>query len=146
MSCNGQNMKFKRRTLLIAGISSPALSVFHGRALADTFSLEDFLTLSSRLTHYPVAQLNVTAATALLKAFEAKGLGPELAKLAANYDSDDKLAAEVVSGWYTGICQTATGPVAIIFEEALLWKTATFLHPWSICGGATNYWALPPAA
>jgi hypothetical protein len=139
-------MKFKRRALLISGASATVMSVLGAPAFGETFSLEDFLVLSTRITQRPVSQLNVTAAAALLKAFEDNGLGPDLVKLAADPSSNDKLAAEVLSGWYTGLCQTASGQTAVIFEEALLWKTATFLHPWSTCGGATNYWASPPAA
>ena len=139
-------MKLKRRALLLSGLSSTALSVVTSGAFAKVFSLEDFLLLSARLTQHPVSHLNVTAASALLKAFENRGLGASLAKLAADQNADEKLAAEVISAWYTGICQTSDGPVAIIFEDALLWKTAAFLHPWSTCGGATNYWTLPPQA
>lgn len=139
-------MKIKRRTLLLSGMSTAALSVLTVPTFAKTFALEEFLTLSARITQHPVSQLNVTAASALLKAFEERGLVPDLADLAAGRTTNDRLAAQLVSAWYTGVFQAANGPVAVIFEDALLWKTAAFLHPWSTCGGATNYWALPPSA
>lgn len=83
-------MKIKRRTLLLSGVSTAAQSVLTVPTFAKTFALEEFLTLSARITQHPVPQLNVTAASALLKAFEERGLLPDLADLAAGRTTNDR--------------------------------------------------------
>lgn len=47
--------------------------------------------------------------------------------------------------WYTGIYDTADGQAVATFTNALTWRALTFAHPVSECGGATDYWAKPPA-
>ncbi|WP_162232254.1 sugar dehydrogenase complex small subunit [Methylogaea oryzae] len=113
---------------------------------AKGFGAKDFVALSARLTGRPTADFDPETAARMLKAFQGRGLGRELARLYLHPASNDALAGQVVSAWYTGVCQTAAGPAVATFNDALLWKTAAFLHPPGTCGGPTDYWSRPPSA
>lgn len=138
-------MKFKRRTILLWGISGAAISIAPIDLYAKAFSVNDFIALSVKLTKRPISDFSPDAAKAILSTFQSRGLTPALVMLSSNVSSNSELAAEIISDWYSGICKTALGPQVILFNEALLWQTASFLHPFGNCGGATDYWSLPPS-
>jgi len=111
------------------------------------FSLDDFVALSASLTGTPVSRLDPQAAATLYAAFKGRGLLPELAHLAGQADpgaTGSALGDEVVAAWYSGICQTADGPDVAAYNSALIWDSASFLHPSGTCGGPTGYWGDPP--
>ena len=136
-----------RRAVLLAGlaVASAGLPV---RLLAQpVFTLNAFIDLSARLAGVPAARLDPAAARAMYEAFDGRGLLPDLARLAGQANPGDagrRLGDEVVAAWYSGICETVNGPVVATYTGALLWGSASFLHPSGVCGGATGYWGDPP--
>lgn len=136
-----------RRQVLLAGLATvagPALPL--GAGAQSHFSLEDFLTLSARLTGAPASALNADFARLILTACEARGLLPELKQLASAPGPTalpSSVADELVGAWFSGIVDTPTGPVMGTYGAALLWSTSP-LHPAGTCGGLTGYWASPP--
>jgi len=137
-----------RRTVLLAGLAAASASLPLGLLAQPAFTLDAFVELSARLTGVPAAGLDRGAARVMYEAFDGRGLLPDLASLASRTGSgaaSTRLGNEVVAAWYSGICETANGPVVATYTGALLWGSASFLHPSGVCGGATGYWGDPPA-
>lgn len=134
-----------RRALLVSGACSAALGGLPVAIQARDFSLQDFIGLSAALTHKHVAEFNYAAAVEIYNVLLQRGLAPSLAALSVNLEGDEKLSGEIIKAWYTGICQTAEGPLVVVYSESLVWRVAPFLHVPSDCGGHTNYWSAPPA-
>ena len=86
-------------------------------------------------------QLGVSFLLALL--FLAQGLRPALAALAGGA-TDPALDQEIVTGWYSGVQQAASGEEVVTYTDALVWKALDYTKPQAWCGGETGYWALPP--
>lgn len=136
-----------RRTILLAGLAAASASLPFRLSAQPDFALDAFIELSARLTGVPAARLDLAAARIMYAAFEGRGLLSELAGLAAQTGLDvggRELGNEVVAAWYSGICETADGPVVASYTAALLWDSASFLHPSGVCGGITGYWGDPP--
>lgn len=136
-------MTFRRRDVLLTGLSAAAAASWPHMSWAQaTWSAPEFLTMSARLTGFPVAQLNPSVGAALLKTLQARGSLPALNTLSPS----SALSQEIVATWYSGIANTAAGPVVLTHEDALMWRCADFMHPPGQCGGAFGYWAEPPAS
>lgn len=140
---NFETMNTHRRALIVSGLATAALPAVAGETASVT--AQDLLRLSASLVQRPPEQLDADVAGRILQHYRARGLSARLARLQVEPDSDPALAAELVAAWYTGVCQTASGPQVVAFTEALVWTCAGFLHPSGFCGGATQYWAAPPA-
>lgn len=137
-----------RRTVLLSGLAAASASLPLRLFAQPGFALDDFVALSASLTGVPAAALDARAARVMYAAFEERGLLPGLARLAGQADpgaAESPLADEVAAAWYSGIVQTANGPVVAAYASALLWGSASFLHPSGTCGGLTGYWGDPPA-
>jgi hypothetical protein len=137
-----------RRSLLICGTSAVALAATLPPLLGsagETVPLDQFRTLSARLTGAAVSDLDEGMASKLLGAFLSMGRGPALAALAADPASNTgPVADEIVAAWYSGTYKTPAGLAVAGFTDALLWKALDFTKPPGECGGETGYWANPP--
>jgi hypothetical protein len=136
-----------RRSVLICGTSAAALAgglpLLSGAE--ETVTLDQFRTLSARLTGAAVSDLDAGMARKLLGALLAMGRGPALAALAADpAPSTGPMANEIVAAWYSGTYKTPPGLAVAGFTDALLWKALDFTKPPGECGGETGYWANPP--
>lgn len=122
-------MTIRRRTILLSTVATatagwPQLGVAQAAG-----PVGDFLALSARLTGFPVSALSAGVGAMLLKSFQAQGAQPGPGQLAANTTRSPALDAEIIAAWYSGVSQTAAGPVVVTHDEALVWHSADFLHP-----------------
>jgi hypothetical protein len=137
-----------RRSLLIGGTSAAVLAAgFTLPAGAqETLTVDQFRTLSARLTGVAASDLDATIADRLLDGFVSMGRGSSLARLAADPEvSTGTLADDIVAAWYSGTYDTTAGPAVADFTDALLWNALDFTKPPGVCGGETGYWADPPS-
>jgi len=155
-------MTLARRTLLqaLSGAGALALAGPAASALAPSGSAltaAQFGTLSAALTGYPVPD----AATVgkMMKAFATPARRASLAALAgvvagtpaAELDAVlrarqlDTVANDLVSAWYSGIVTNGTRQQLVLYTSAFVWTAMTYSKPMGVCGGATGYWANPPA-
>jgi hypothetical protein len=108
-------------------------------------TLDQFRALSANLTGASVTALDATIAAKLLDGFVSLGLGPDLARLAADPGgSAGALGDVIVAAWYSGVYATRAGPAAFGLTHALLWSALDFTKPPGLCGGKTGYWADAP--
>ena len=135
---------FARRRLLAAlGSASPFLLLRHSAAAASPASLDEFLSLSARLTGR--SRLDPKIARLYLSALNAtpEKRGP-LADLARGRSSHPELEREIILSWYTGFYK-AGGQIRLATHTgALLWKALGTPAP-GTCGGPMGFWAQPPA-
>lgn len=126
-------MTIRRRAILLSTVAAAVAGLPRLGMAQAAAPLDDFLALSARLTGFPVSALSAGVGELLLKSFQTRG---ELQAPA--------LSAEIIAAWYSGVSQTAAGPVVVTHDQALVWHSADFLHPPGQCGGAFGYWSLPP--
>lgn len=126
-------MTIRRRSILLSTVAMatagwPLMGVAQAAAPVD-----DFLALSARLTGFKVSELSASVGAMLLQSFQSQTAlkGP-------------KLNQEIIAAWYSGISQTPAGPVVVTHQEALVWRSAAYLHPPGQCGGAFGYWSTAP--
>lgn len=136
----------RRRALLLSGLSIAATGIPRLPRAQATSSLDEFLALSSQLTGFPVSALDRTAGAMILKSFEDRGMLPALTRLSDQTNANTPLTQEIVATWYSGVCETNSGPVVVSHDQALVWKSAPYLHPPGQCGGAFGYWSEPPTS
>jgi len=111
----------------------------------ETITVDQFRTLSARLTGASVTDLAETTAGKLLDGFISMGRGPDLALLAADLGvSGGTLADDVAAAWYSGSYDTSAGLASFGLTNALLWNVLNFTKPPGVCGGQTGYWADAP--
>ncbi len=151
-----------RRTLLkaLAGLSTVALAGHATPALAQagsTLTAAGFGRLSAALTGYPVAGAGTVGK--VMKAFATPARRAALAALAkivaatppADLDAAlrarklDTLANDLVALWYSGIATAGKDGQLVLYTDAYVWTAMTWSKPMGVCGGATGYWAHPPA-
>lgn len=136
-----------RRSLILGGASAATMAVgFPLPAFAqETITVDEFRTVSARLTGADVTDLDETAAGKLLDGFISMGRGPELALLAADAGMRaGKAADDIVAAWYSGNHDTSAGLATLGLTNALLWNALDFTKPPGHCGGQTGYWGDPP--
>lgn len=134
-----------RRSVLIGGtaLAVSAFAQFPGKALAATVEADDFLDLSIKLTGH--SDLALEDAAKMLQAFNAIGKGDELAAL-VDGNSNPDLSNAIVAAWYSGVSPDPESDEVITYTEALMWPAMSYTKPMGYCGGATGYWADPPAS
>ena len=133
------------RRRFIAGVGSlSALSI--GGWVRAAGNGQPFLTLSARLTGFPVEALDPAVADDLLDALRASGDGAGLELLLRDPGSgtQDALARRIIAAWYSGIHPTAAGPAVRTFGEALVWRALDFTTPPGYCAAAPEDWSRPP--
>lgn len=118
--------------------------------------VDQFATLSARLTGYPAGDPDVAAK--LLAALTTPARSTSLKQLAAlvsvTPDSQldsvlhaqglDAIANELVFAWYSGVVKNGDSEQIVLYADALVWTAMTFSKPMGLCGGAFGYWSKPP--
>ena len=59
-------------------------------------------------------------------------------------DDQEKLAAAVITCWYTGNYTTADGLKSATYEDMLAWKATDYVTPNAQCHGTMGFWADAP--
>lgn len=149
-----------RRRLLLQGLAALAASGWLPPAATQgtsaALSATRFTALSTAVTGFAYADTAI--ARALLQALGAAvGMAAltRLADLAVKTPAADlgpaldaaglaKAAATVVTALYSGVVQTAKGPVVITYDDALAWQAVPWTKPNAVCGGMTDYWSTDP--
>lgn len=134
-----------RRNLLVLG-SGTALAFVCGAAsrAAEPFDRGKFIDLSAKLLQVDTDALDQDAAGKFLSNLTATGKEEALAALAGG-TADLPLEQQIITGWYSGIQQTASGEELVTYTDALIWNALDYTKPQAWCGGDTGYWALPPS-
>lgn len=102
---------------------------------AQSFSLDNFLALSSRLTGY--TDLDPTIGSTLLNNLLA---APEMAARLARPDA--ALERDIIVAWYTGVQEAPGGARVVMHTGALQWRALGMPAPgW--CVGPFGTWATP---
>ena len=138
-------MPIRRRKLLLATLAASAVAVTQLSAAKSATPAANFLALSARLTGFPLSALNADVGAMLLASLKASGRLKVSDSLTANANLSSALRAEIISAWYGGVSQTPAGEVVVTHSDALVWRSADFLHPPGQCGGAFGHWSVPPA-
>ncbi len=148
-----------RRRRLLQGLAALAASGWlPATAQGDAASLTAarFASLSNSVTGF--AYSDPAIALSLLQALSTAVGAPVLARLAnlATTTPAAKLdaaleaaglkaaAAVVVTALYSGVVETAKGPVVITYDRALAWQAVPWTKPNAVCGGVTDYWSTAP--
>lgn len=143
------NLTSTRRTALQVAALAPlaAADVFDGP------TVEQFASLSAKLTGFPEHSLDRPFAHALLQALIAQGVDAEdlasLRKAEHGGDAGERsgpaadLAVEIVSAWYTGVLPTKPQPTVAKFYDALVWQTLDFAAAPTVCA-RPGAWAEAP--
>ena len=136
----GANAGLSRRAF--AAFCSATLGTAAMAASPQAARVEAFVELSARLTGFPADTLDRRFAAALVQALSATGHQSALEALLADDDCADCAATEVeiVSAWYSGLVPQESGAVVGTLNDALIWRTATFATPPSVCASG---WARP---
>ncbi|MDF1609200.1 sugar dehydrogenase complex small subunit [Hoeflea sp. YIM 152468] len=134
-----------RRSVLTGGtaLAVSGFAPWPGKAFAATVDIDDFLDLSIKLTGNP--DLAAEDAAKMLQAFKSIGKAEELAALVEGNANPD-LSNGIVAAWYSGVSPDPESNEVITYTEALMWPAMSYSKPMGYCGGATGYWADPPAS
>lgn len=137
-----------RRALMSSG-ASMTVAIASGFGLGARaqapITVEQFRSLSARLTGAALSDLDVGVARTLLDGFIANGRGPGLALLTSDPNvSTGTVANDIVAAWYSGVHDTPQGEALATFNDALVWNALDFTKPFGTCGGETGYWSEPP--
>lgn len=103
--------------------------------VAQSFSLDDFLALSSRLTGH--TNLDRAAAGTFLKALASSANAAKLTR------PDAALEREIITAWYTGAHDVAGERRLATHAGALKWRAMGILPP-GMCAGRFGAWSRPP--
>ena len=112
-------------------------------ASSQAVRVEAFIELSARLTGFPAHTLDRRFAATLVQALSAAGRQSGLEALLADDGCADCSATEVeiISAWYSGLLPQESGAIVGTLNDALIWRTAWFAQPPSVCAPG---WAQPP--
>ena len=140
-------IQMSRRSLLLSGASLSATLAFGVSPGAQpAISVEQFRTVSARLTESDIGALDSDKAKQILDGLISIGRGPGLSLLASDTQvTTGTVADDIVAAWYSGTYETDLGEKLAAFNEALVWNALDFTKPFGSCGGDTGYWAEPPA-
>jgi hypothetical protein len=127
------NMQLGRRAFIAAlGLVTPW---FRAAPHAQSFSLDDFLALSSRLTGY--ADLDRKIGGTLLNHLLASDMAARLAR------PDAALERDLIVAWYTGVQEVPGEARVVTHTGALQWRALGMPAP-GLCAGPFGTWAKPP--
>lgn len=137
-----------RRSLMLSGASMAVAigsGLRQGAHAQAPVTVEQFRSLSARLTGAALPDLDAGVARTLLDGFIANGRGPGLALLAGDPNvTTGTVADDIVAAWYSGVYDTPQGEALATFNDALVWNALDFTKPFGTCGGETGYWSEPP--
>lgn len=137
--------KLTRRNILVLG-GGTALALVCGAAsrAAEPFDSTKFIDLSAKLLQVDAGTLDQDAAGKFLSNLTATGKEEALAALAGG-TANPALEQQIITNWYSGVQQTASGEELVAYTDALIWNALDYTKPQGWCGGETGYWALPPS-
>ena len=131
---------------LVAAV--PALTISDSTLPSQhTANIEKFIELSSHLTGFATAEFEPTRANTLLSLLMNSNFQDRLISAldAPSSEIDDELTEIIVTFWYAGII-AINGNVSVdTYIDGLIWKTAWFATPKTICSHFPNDWSLPPS-
>ena len=122
------------RRAFLAAIAAFA-PAFRASAHAQSFSIDDFLTLSSRLTGFDNLDRG-TAGTLLKNLLATPGNAVGLAR------PDAALERDIIVAWYTGVHQVRGEGQLVTHTGALQWRALNMPAP-GTCVGPFGSWAKP---
>ena len=122
------------RRAFLAAIAAFA-PAFRASAHAQSFSIDDFLTLSSRLTGFDNLDRG-TAGTLLKNLLATPGNAVRLAR------PDAALERDIIVAWYTGVHQVRGEGQLVTHTGALQWRALNMPAP-GTCVGPFGSWAKP---
>ena len=108
---------------------------FRGSAHAQSFSIDDFLTLSSRLTGFDNLDRGI-AGTLLKNLLATPGNAVRLAQ------PDVALEREIIVAWYSGVHQVRGEVQLVTHTGAIQWRALNVPAP-GTCVGPFGSWAKP---
>jgi hypothetical protein len=122
----------RRAFIAVLGVVTPW---FRAAPRAQSFSLENFLALSARLTGY--SDLDRTIGGVLLNnLLAAPGMAARLAR------PDAALERDIIVAWYTGVQQVRGEARLVTHAGALQWRALGMPAP-GLCAGPFGAWAKP---
>lgn len=128
---NGQAVG-RRAFLAAIAVIAPA---FRASAHAQSFSVDDFLVLSSRLTGFDNLDRGI-AGTFLKNLLATSGNAARLVK------PDAALERDIIVAWYTGVHQVRGETQLVTHTGALQWRALSMPAPGG-CVGPFGSWAKP---
>jgi hypothetical protein len=127
-------IKLGRRAFVAAiALAGP---MFRATSRAQSFSVDDFIALSSRLTGH--AALDRATAATFLRNFLA-----EPGNAARLTHPDAALERDIILAWYTGVQEVRGERQTITHTGALQWRTLGMPAP-GTCVGSFGTWSKPP--
>jgi hypothetical protein len=126
------NMIGRRAFLAAMALFAPAFRAF---PRAQSFSVDDFLALSSRLTGYDNLDRE-TAGVFLKNLLATPGNIVRLAR------PDAALECDIIAAWYTGVHQVRGEAHLVTHSGALQWRALSMPAP-GTCVGPFGSWAKP---
>lgn len=137
-------LNLTRRNILAGGSALVVVAVaqWPSHAVAASIDTDAFLQLSQNLTRKQ--GLSADIAAPMLEAFDAIGKGEEIAAL-INGGANPELTNNIVAAWYSGASPDPDSEEVVTYLDALMWQAMSYTKPMGVCGGATGYWADPPA-
>jgi Membrane bound FAD containing D-sorbitol dehydrogenase len=123
----------RRAFLTVVAFLSPLARIM---GVAQSFSLEDFVRLSSRLTGR--TDLDRAAAAAILK-----GLLSTPGNAARLMQLDAAMEREIITAWYTGMYDVGGERRLATHAGALQWRAIGVPVP-GTCAGRFGAWSQPP--
>jgi len=126
-------MQLGRRAFIAFGLVTPW---FRTAPHAQSFSLDTFLALSSRLTGY--TDLDPKTGAILLHNLLAT---PDTTARLARPDA--AMERDIIVAWYTGVQQVRGEARLVTHAGALQWRALGMLAP-GLCAGPFGAWAKPP--
>ena len=82
--------------------------------------------------------------TTLSELYETLGVDSNTSETVELTDDQEKLAAAVITCWYTGNYTTADGLKSATYEDMLAWKATEYVTPNAQCHGVMGFWADAP--
>jgi hypothetical protein len=123
----------RRAFLAAVALGAP---LYRATPRAQSFSVDQFLTLSSRLTGF--SDLDRELAAVFLKGLLATP-GVDAARLAR---PDAALERDIIVAWYTGVHEVRGVATRVTHSGALQWR-ALEMPPPGVCVGPFGTWARP---
>ncbi len=148
MKLSNQPPPLSRREFIAVVASVPVLTVSGGIfTVAEAADHEKFLQISSDLTGFPISDLNIQRANTLLGLLINSNYKP---KLNVALDEplvpiDSDLIEVIITFWYAGVIAMEGNFSVDTYIDALMWKSAWFASPKSVCVSVPNDWSLPPS-
>lgn len=134
----------RRNVLVLGGGTALALVCGAASRATEPFDRTRFIDLSAKLLQVDPGTLDQNAAEKFLSNLIATGKEDSLTALSEGA-AEIPLEDQIITGWYSGVQQTAEGEELVAYTDALIWDALDYTKPQGWCGGDTGYWALPPS-